>query len=93
MVADAFSRLSMASVVHVEDGKKDLVCDAHRLAWLGVHLDECNEGGMIVQNGSKSSLVSNVKAKQDLDPIMVYLKKLVSKNDIEAFSQWGDGAL
>ena len=31
-VADALSRLSMGSVSHVEDGKKELVKDVHRLA-------------------------------------------------------------
>ena len=36
VVADALSRLSMGSVSHVEDGKKELVHDVHRLAHLGV---------------------------------------------------------
>ncbi|WMV55277.1 hypothetical protein MTR67_048662 [Solanum verrucosum] len=67
IVADAFSRLSMSSVAHVEDGKKKLVHDVHRLDRLGVSLDDSDESGIIVQNGSVSSFVSDVKAKQDLD--------------------------
>jgi len=41
---------------------------------------------VIVQNGSESSLVSDVKTKQDLDLIMIELKKLVPKKAIEVFS-------
>ena len=36
VVADALSRLSMGSVVHVEEERKELVKDFHRLARLGV---------------------------------------------------------
>ncbi|WMV46003.1 hypothetical protein MTR67_039388 [Solanum verrucosum] len=36
VVADALSRLSMGSVTHIEDEKKELVCDVHRLAQLDV---------------------------------------------------------
>ena len=36
VVADALSRLSMGSVAHVEDEKKELVREVHRLARLGV---------------------------------------------------------
>ena len=32
MVADALSRMSMGSVAHVANGKKELVKDVHRLA-------------------------------------------------------------
>ena len=38
VVADAFSRLSMGSVAHVEEERKELVKDVHRLYRLGVHL-------------------------------------------------------
>ena len=34
--ADALSRLSMGSVSHVEDGKKEFFRDVHRLAHMGV---------------------------------------------------------
>ena len=40
VVADAFSRMSMGSTTHVEDGKKVLVKDIHILAKLSVRLVE-----------------------------------------------------
>lgn len=67
----------MSSIVHIEDGKKKLVWDFHRLARLGVHLIKYKYGGIIVQSSSESSLVSDVKVKQDLDPTMIELKKAV----------------
>lgn len=36
VVVDALSRLSMGSVSHVKEVKRDLTCDVHRLARLGV---------------------------------------------------------
>ncbi|WMV54851.1 hypothetical protein MTR67_048236 [Solanum verrucosum] len=74
VVADALCRLSMESIDHVEDGKKELVRDVHGLDQLGVRLADFSEGGVIVHNGSKSSFVSDVKAKKDLDLVLVDLK-------------------
>ncbi|WMV08378.1 hypothetical protein MTR67_001763 [Solanum verrucosum] len=50
--------MSMGSIAHVRDDKKELVCDVHRLARL------------------------DVKPKQDLDPVLVDLKKSVSEKAI-----------
>ncbi|WMV30444.1 hypothetical protein MTR67_023829 [Solanum verrucosum] len=83
----------MGSVALVDDGKKELVRDVHRLAQLGVRLADSNKGGVIVQYGSESSLISYVKAKQDIDPIMINLKKSVSEKTIKAFSQGEHGVL
>lgn len=41
-----------------------------------------NEGGIRVQNRSESSLVVDVKAKQDLDLKLIELKKLVTENKV-----------
>lgn len=60
VVANALSRLSMESVSHVEDGRIELVKDVHRLARLGVCLVDSTDGGVIVQNGLESSLVTEV---------------------------------
>ena len=38
VVVDSLSRLSMGSVAHLEEERKELVKYAHRLARLGVHL-------------------------------------------------------
>src|SRR5688572_1489441 len=90
VVADALSRLSMSSVSHVEDGKKELVCDVHRLARLGVRLVDSSDGSVTIQNGSESSLIENVKVKQGMDPSLVDLKKSVEYKVIELFSKGGD---
>ena len=38
VVADALSRLSMGSVAHVAEQRKEIVKDVHRFARLGVRL-------------------------------------------------------
>src|SRR5688572_31719175 len=93
VVADALSRMSMGSVAHVDEGKKELVKEVHRLARLGVKLLGTMDGGMLVQNGSESSLIVDVKSKQDLDPTLVELKRLVDEKKVEVFSKGGDGVL
>ncbi|WMV28846.1 hypothetical protein MTR67_022231, partial [Solanum verrucosum] len=75
VVADALSRLYMGSIAHVDNDKKDLVRDIHRLARLNVQLVDSTKGGIVVHNGSEPSFVADVKAKQGLDPIMVDLKR------------------
>ena len=65
----------------------------HRLSHLRVRLVDSNDGKVLVQKGSQSSLVNDVKAKQDLDPKLVELKKLVVEKNIEGFSLKEDGVL
>src|SRR5688572_15811 len=91
VVADALSRLSMNSVSHVEDERKELVRDVHRLARLGVRLVDSSNGSVTIQNGSESSLLEDAKAKQDMDPSLVDLKKSVETKVIESFSNGRDG--
>ncbi|WMV37778.1 hypothetical protein MTR67_031163 [Solanum verrucosum] len=93
VVPDALSRLSMVSGAYIDKEKKELVRDIHRLAWLGVQLVDSTKGGVMVHNGSESSFVADVKAKQGLDTILVELKDVVLKKSVEAFSQGGDGVL
>ena len=50
VVADVLSRLSMGSVAHVEEERKELVQDVHELARLGVPLISISYNGVIVQN-------------------------------------------
>jgi len=56
---------------------------------LGVLFVDSNEGSVMVQNGLESSLILNVEAKKDLDPVMIDLKKLFSEKSIEAFFHGG----
>ncbi|WMV46045.1 hypothetical protein MTR67_039430 [Solanum verrucosum] len=83
----------MGSVAHIEDEKKELVRDVHRLAQLGVQLVDSTEGGVMVHHGFELSFVVDVKSKQGLDPILMELKEPVLNKSIEAFSQGGYGVL
>ncbi|KAH0737964.1 hypothetical protein KY290_036669 [Solanum tuberosum] len=67
VVADSLSRLSMGSVAHVEDEKKELVRDVHRLAQLGVQLVDSTKGGFMAHHSSESSFVVDVKSNKYLD--------------------------
>ncbi|KAH0734946.1 hypothetical protein KY285_010653 [Solanum tuberosum] len=70
-----------------------LVKYVHNLARLGVYLMNISGDDGIVQNGSESSLVSEVKEKQDSDPILLQLKGAVHQQRVEVFFQGGDGVL
>ena len=48
IVADALRKMSMESTVHIEDEKKELAKDVHRLARLGVRLVDSTSGGVSV---------------------------------------------
>ena len=48
VVADALSRLFMGSVAHVEEERKELVKDVHRLARLGFRLMSISDRGVTV---------------------------------------------
>ena len=91
VVAYSLRRLSMGSVAHVEEQRKELVKDVHRLAHLGVCLMSISESGVTVQNGEESSLVVEVKEKQDSDQILLELKGAVHNQRVEIFSKGGDG--
>ena len=93
VVADALSRLSMGTVAHVEEERKDLVKDVYRLARLGIRLMSISDSGVTVQNGVESSLVVEVKEKQDTDPSLLKQKGAVHNQKVEVFSQGGDGVL
>ena len=64
VVVDALSRLSMSSIAHGEEEKRELPKDVHIFARLTVRLMDSTEGGIVVTNGDKSSFVSKVKEKQ-----------------------------
>ena len=51
------------------------------------------EGGIVVANGAESSLVSEVKEKQDQDPILLDLKANVHKHIVLDFEEGGEGVM
>ncbi|KAH0781192.1 hypothetical protein KY290_000790 [Solanum tuberosum] len=93
VVADALSRLSMGSIAHVEEERKELAKDVQRLARLGVRLMSISYSGVKVQNGSESSLVVDIKEKEDNDLILFQLNGPVHQQRVEVFSRGVVGAL
>ncbi|WMV37478.1 hypothetical protein MTR67_030863 [Solanum verrucosum] len=83
----------MCSVAHVEEERKELTKYVHMLDRLGVRLMSIPDGGVTIQNWSESSLVVEVKEKQDSDPILLQLKVEVHQHRFEVFSQGGDNVL
>ena len=60
VVADALSHLSMGSVVHIHNERKELVKDLHQLARLGVRLVDTLNGVFSIHSNSESSFVVDV---------------------------------
>ncbi|WMV38039.1 hypothetical protein MTR67_031424 [Solanum verrucosum] len=83
----------MGSVAHVENEKKELERDVYQLAFLGVCLMDTSHGGVIVRNGSETSLVTEVKEKHDSDPLLLKLKGEFCQEKVQVFSQGGDGVI
>ena len=67
----------MGRTSHVEDDKKDLVKEMHRLARLGVRLVDFTSGGVSVHPSSESFFVVEVKKGQHLDPVLIELMDYV----------------
>ena len=53
----------MGSVSHVEEENKEHMKDVHKLAHLGVRLEDSLIVGFMVHHNSESSLVVKVKSK------------------------------
>ena len=86
MVADDLICIPIGSVSHVEEAKKNLVKDDHRLARLGVRLEDSPYGGFMVHHNSELSLVFEVNSKQHLDQPLMELKESIIGKINESFS-------
>ena len=93
VMADALSRMSMGSTTHVEDEKKELVKEVHRLARLGVRLVDSTSGGVSVHPSSESSVIVEVKKGQHLDAVLMEMKDSVLLKMHESFALGDDGIL
>ncbi|XP_070056515.1 uncharacterized protein [Nicotiana tomentosiformis] len=93
IVADALSRRSMGSIAHVEAEKRQLTREIHHLACLGVQLVNSNDGGGVLQNTAKSSLVAEVKERKYKDPELVELRERVLQQKKSLLELNGDGIL
>ena len=85
--ANALSRTSIGSVIHVVYDKKELVKEVHKLSQLGIRLEYYAKEGFMVQHNLESSLVVEVKSRQHLDPLLMELNKSVHTKYNESFSQ------
>ena len=63
VIENALNILPIGSVAHVEDDKKKLSKEVHRLTLLEVFLINISNDGLIVQKGSKCLLVTEVNKK------------------------------
>ena len=91
MVAGALSRMTMGNVSHIDKSKKDLVKDIHRLARLGVRLEDSSNGGFMVHHNSELSFVVVVKFEQHHDKSFMKCKESFFGKLNEAFSLRGLG--
>ena len=55
VVSQDLRRLFMGSEAYIEEERKYLAKDVHRLSLIGVHLMSISDRGVIVQNGPESS--------------------------------------
>lgn len=62
-MADTLSRIFLGSLAYFENDKKEMFKELHLLAYLGVILNSLNSGGVLVHNGTESSLMETVKGK------------------------------
>ncbi|XP_070022667.1 uncharacterized protein [Nicotiana sylvestris] len=93
MVEDALSRKSMGVLAYLEVQRRSLGREIQKLANDGIRLDETEEGGIIAYALAQSSLVADVKDKQDEDLYLVKLKEGVKNKEITAFTLESDGVL
>ncbi|XP_069151899.1 uncharacterized protein [Solanum lycopersicum] len=85
--------LSMGSTSDFEEEKRELAKFVQRLARFGVKLMDSTERVVVVTTRAESSLVSEVKEKQDQDPILLNMKAIFHDHSVLAFEQWEDGVL
>ena len=89
MAKNALSRMTTGGVSHVEGAKKDLMEDVHRFARLGVKLEDPPNSCFMVHHNSESSLVVEVKSKNNIDKPLFELKESVLPKNNESFSLGG----
>ncbi|XP_070045421.1 uncharacterized protein [Nicotiana tomentosiformis] len=93
VVADALSRRSMGSLEHVEAEKRQLIREIHQLSCVGVRLVYSGNGGVVLKNTAKSSLIAEVKEKQYGDPELVKWRERVPQQKKPLLELKGDGVL
>ncbi|XP_070031929.1 uncharacterized protein [Nicotiana tomentosiformis] len=93
VVADTLSRRSIGSLAHVEAEKRQLTREIHQLACLVVRLVDSGNGGVVLQNTAKLSLIAEVNERQYEDPELVELRERVPQQKKSLLELKGDGVL
>ena len=93
VVADALKWMTMGSVSHLDEPKKDPEREVQRLDRFGMRFEISPDGGAIVHQNSESSLAVEVKSKQHLDKSLMELNESVLGKLNEALSLEGDAVL
>ncbi|XP_070010746.1 uncharacterized protein [Nicotiana sylvestris] len=83
----------MGSLADVESEKRQLTREIHQLACLGVQLVESGNGGVVLQNTAKSSLIAEVKERQYEDLELVKLRERVPQQKKPLLELKGGGVL
>ncbi|XP_070055953.1 uncharacterized protein [Nicotiana tomentosiformis] len=86
VVADALRR-------RVEAKKRQLTREIHQFACLGVWLVDSSNGGVVLHNTAKSSLITEVKERQYEDSELVKLRVRVPQQKEPLLELKGDGVL
>ena len=86
MVLDALSHMTMGSVSHIDEAKKDVVNDFHRFARLSVRLENSPNGSIMVNYDSKSYVVVELKPNKLLHQPLMELKESVLGKLNDSFS-------
>ncbi|XP_069143377.1 uncharacterized protein [Solanum lycopersicum] len=81
VVVDALRHLSMGSVSHVEETKRNIVRDVHRFAHLGVRIEDSPNSSVVVNHNIESSLVVEDGFKKD---IAVFVSKCPNWKQVKA---------
>ena len=76
VIKDALSRLSMYSVAHVDEERKELFKDVHGISRLGICLMSISYNGVTIQNTEESSMVVEIKENHDSDQILLEIKRV-----------------
>ena len=88
VMADALSRMTICSVSHVKKAKKDLLNDVHRLARLGVRLEDTPNGCLILWSIITSSnvLLLRLSLSNIFDqPLIVFKESFLGKRNKSFF--------
>ena len=85
-MADALSKKSMKSLVHIAQQKREAVKELCRLFSQRLSLEVPETQPMIAQFWVRSNMIEEIKVVQDSDPVLVKLKKKVQVGQDDKFS-------